>query len=80
MEGLGLDLVAEYRSRLELAVALPGTGALVGSTPGSAPIRRFSLGRFDRYGIMVAVIDDVPTVLAFVHSSRRPGYWLDRIK
>lgn len=79
-EGLGLDLVAEYRARLEHALAVPTAGALVARTPGGAEIRRFSLERFDRYGIMPAVIDGVPTVLAFVHSSRRPGYWLSRVK
>lgn len=78
--GLGLALVAEYRARLQHALALPSAGALVGKTPGGAPIRRFSLKRFHRYGILLAVVDGVPTVLAFVHASRRPGYWQDRLQ
>jgi len=79
-EGLGLELVGEYRIRLEHALAVPSAGALVGTTPSGALVRRFSLERFDRYGIMLAVVGGVPTVLAFVHTSRRPGYWRDRLE
>lgn len=78
-EGLGLDLLAEYRNCLQRALATPSAGAIVGTTPLGAPVRRFSLHRFDRYGIMLASIDGTPTVLAFVHTSRRPGYWRYRI-
>ena len=59
---------------------MPQTGALAGSTPGGAEIRRFRLKRFGRYALLLALIDDVPTVLAFEHSSRRPGYWRERLK
>jgi len=79
-EGLGLDLVGEYRERLAFALKMPQAGALAGSTPGGAEIRRFRLKRFGRYALLLALIDDVPTVLAFEHSSRRPGYWRERLK
>lgn len=77
-EGLGLELVAEFRSRLAFALAMPGTGAPAGHTEGGNEIRRFRLHRFTRYAILIATIREVPTVLAFAHSSRRPGYWRDR--
>ena len=78
-EGLGQDLVTEYRERLELAIKMPGVGGLVGTTPAGAVVRRHRLKRFRRYAILLVVIDDVPTVVAFEHSSRRPGYWRDRL-
>jgi len=78
-EGLGLDLLGEYRERLAFALKMPQAGALAGKTPGGAEIRRFRLKRFGRYAIVMARIDDRPTVLAFEHSSRRPGYWRERL-
>jgi toxin ParE1/3/4 len=78
-EGLGLELVTEFRERLAFALAMPGTGAPAGHTEGGTEIRRFRLLRFKRYAIMLATIRGVPTVLAFAHSSRRPGYWRDRL-
>jgi hypothetical protein len=79
-EGLGLELVAEFRERLSFALEVPGTGAPAGHTPGGSEIRRFRLRRFKRYAMLLATIHDVPTVLAFEHSSRRPGYWRDRLR
>lgn len=79
-EGLGLALVAEYRQRLESALARPRTASIAGKTPGGSDIRRFRLKHFRRYAILLATIHGVPTVLAFEHSSRKPGYWRDRLK
>jgi hypothetical protein len=59
---------------------MPRAGALAGKTPGGSEIRRFRLRRFSRYAILMADIHGVPTVLAFEHSSRRPGYWRERIE
>ena len=55
-------------------------GTSGGDTPGGNEIRRFRLYKFKRYALVMATIDGVPTVLAFQHSSRRPGYWRDRLK
>lgn len=79
-EGLGLELVSEYEKRLDLALRMPHVGTLAGATSRGNDIRRFRLERFTRYAILMATIDDIPTVLAFEHSSRRPGYWRDRLK
>jgi toxin ParE1/3/4 len=78
-EGLGLELVAEFRERLAFALEMPGAGAPAGHTPGGNEIRRHRLRRFKRYAILLATIDGTSTVLAFAHSSRRPGYWRDRL-
>lgn len=79
-EGLGRELIAEFRERVDSALELTGTGTPAGFTPGGAEIRRYRLRRFSRYAILMATIRDVPTVLAVEHSSRRPGYWRDRLK
>lgn len=78
--GLGQELVAEFRERLAVALEHPGLGSPAGHTPGGNEIRRFRLLKFRRYTIVMATIDGVPTVLAFEHSSRHPGYWRDRLK
>lgn len=79
-EGLGLALVAEYRERLAYALRAPSAGALAGSASNGSEIRRYRFNRFRRYAILLAPIGGTPTVLAFEHSSRRPGYWRDRLK
>ncbi|MBI2895553.1 MAG: hypothetical protein HYY06_18495 [Deltaproteobacteria bacterium] len=77
--GLGAALIAEYRDRLALALEMPKSGSPAGATPGGSEIRRFRLERFSRYAILLATIRGIPTVLAFEHSSRRPGYWRVRL-
>ena len=79
-EGLGHELVVEYQKRLDLALQMPRAGTLAGTTARGNQIRRYRLERFTRYAILMATIDEVPTVLALEHSSRRPGYWRERLK
>jgi hypothetical protein len=78
--GLGADLIVEYEARLEMALALPGAGTIVATTAAGTPVRRYRLERFKRYAILMADIDGHPTVLAFECSSRKPGYWRNRLK
>lgn len=77
--GLGDELLEEFAERLSAALEQPGIGTLAGHTRSGCVIRRYRLHRFSRYAILLAVIDGMPTVLAFEHSSRRPNYWRDRI-
>lgn len=79
-EGLGVELVAEFRNRVDAALQMSGIGAPAGTTPGGAAIRRYRFRRFKRYAFLMATIDGMPTVLAVEHSSRRPGFWRDRLK
>ena len=57
----------------------PGAGSLERTTASGAEIRSFRLERFEKHAILIAVLDGVPTVLAFKHSSRRQGYWGKRL-
>jgi len=79
-EGLGEDLVAEYRQRLASALDVPGAGALAGKTRLGTEVRRYRLKRFERFAILIAEINGVATVVAFEHSRRRPGYWRARVR
>jgi toxin ParE1/3/4 len=80
LEGLGLELLQEFRQRLALALEAPGAGMLTGHTPDGSEIRRYRLRKFKRYAILMATIRETPTILAFEHSSRRPGYWRARLR
>lgn len=77
--GLGQALIADLRERLETALKAPGAGSPAGETSSSCQIRRFRLTRFKRYAVLIATIRGEPTVVAFEHSSRRPGYWRERL-
>lgn len=79
-EGLGLEVLVEFRQQLTAALEMLGTGAPAWYTPGGSEIHRFRLRRFKPYAILIATIDELPTVLAFEHSSRRPGYRRQRVK
>lgn len=79
-DGLGIDLLAKFHDKLGFALQAPGAGSLEGTTKSGTEIRSFRLERFKKYAILLAVIDGVPTVLAFKHSSRRPGYWRERLE
>lgn len=77
-EGLGLELLDDYRVCLDLALTASGVGSLVGTSQDGTIIRRYRLPRFDRYAIILTIIEQMPTVVAFEHSSRRPKYWDER--
>ncbi len=78
--GLGAELIDEFDSCITAAVETPGTGSLCGTTANGNEIRRYRLRRFRRYAILMALIDEIPTVVAFEHTSRRPRLWKDRVK
>lgn len=78
--GLGADLLDEFDACITGAIESPGTGSRSGTTASGNEIRRYRLLRFRRYAILMALVDEFPTVVAFEHSSRRPRYWKDRGK
>jgi toxin ParE1/3/4 len=76
--GSGRALLAAFDRKLDQILMFPESGPRVLGTPDHYMIRAFPLSRF-RYSIIVGLIDSVPTIIAFVHQSREPGYWLDRL-
>jgi hypothetical protein len=74
--GLGADLLAEAGRALNAIAATPTTWPLL---PRSRLVRRFLLARFP-YAVYYAIDEDQVRVLAFGHTSRRPGYWRGRLE
>lgn len=74
--GLGDDLLAEAARVVEAIAASPATWPVV---PGSKIVRRFLFTRFP-YVAYFVVRDEHVLVLAFGHTSRKPGYWRYRLK
>lgn len=75
-EGLGYDLLAEADRVLNAIAASPTTWPRV---PGSKRVRRFLFTRFP-YVAYFVIRDEHVLVVAFGHTSRRPGYWRNRLK
>lgn len=70
--GLGLDLASEVREAIGRAQSMPHAWQQI--QPG---IRRVLVHRFP-YGVLYAHENGHTHVLAVMHLSRRPDYWLAR--
>lgn len=73
----------EDRFQIELMLAFQGIaerGAgypTLETLPDGLPYRRLLLKKF-RYAVVFILLDDEAVVLAVVHTSRKPNYWLGR--
>jgi hypothetical protein len=76
--GFGRFLLEEFDRKLDQILAFPNSGSWVDGVANEYQLRSFPLLRFG-YSIVVGLIRGVPTIVAFVHHSREPGYWLDRL-
>lgn len=77
--GLGEELLAEFERCMALALEVPGIGSPTRTASGVV-VRKYRLDRFERYAIVLAFTGEEPTMVAFEHSSRRPGYWIRRLR
>ncbi|MBL4632344.1 MAG: hypothetical protein JKY56_00640, partial [Kofleriaceae bacterium] len=77
--GLGQELLDEFEHRLNTAIEVPSAGQLSSTTIAGNVIRRYQLDRFHRYAILMAVVECIPTIVAFAHSRRRPKFWDERV-
>jgi len=71
-EGLGDDFLNELESAYQAVVEFPKTWPLFRRC-----FRRFLLPRFP-FSIIYRERGDAIFVVAVMHNSRKPGYWLDR--
>jgi toxin ParE1/3/4 len=71
--GLGRSFLAEVRRCIQLILANPDIGTLLGDN-----VRRKTLHRFP-YNLLYGQDSSGITVLAIMHQKRRPNYWRDRL-
>ena len=76
--GLDEELLAEIDRVLPLVAVSPASFPQLRDVPKDLVIRRALLPRFP-YAIMFMELGTDFRVLAVAHTSRKPGYWLDRV-
>ena len=75
--GLGAQFLTAVATTIELAAENPPLGAPL-PLP-AAGIRKFVVRRLP-FVVLVAESGDTTKVVGITHASRRPGYWLDRLR
>ena len=75
--GLGAELLAEAQNVIDLIEHFPGLGAQVPLVRTRYGTRRVPLRRFP-YVFVYREHADESQVIAFAHTSRKPGYWRSR--
>jgi len=68
----------EFRQAIADALALLASGVVVAARVRRTLCRRFILTTYP-YSLVYEESDDVIEIVVFAHSSRRPGYWKDRL-
>ena len=71
-EGLGEDFLTDLESAYEAIIEMPKTWP-----PFQKGFRRFVLSKFP-FSVIYRANDEVIYVVAVMHNSRKPGYWLKR--
>lgn len=71
-EGLGGDLLSELESAYDAIIELPNAWPKFQNE-----FRRFLLGKFP-FSVIYRTLDTSIYVVAVMHNSRKPGYWLSR--
>jgi len=71
-------LALEYRAILRRAQQFPDAGPLEMAAE-SMTVRRHLLRQFP-YKVLTVNLADELVVIAFAHTKRKPGYWLERVR
>lgn len=74
----GDDLLETWISSRERIQIFPQMNAIAYSAPEGVEVRSYKLPRYP-YQIIYLCLPESVTILAFAHTSRRPGYWLNRV-
>ncbi len=72
--GLGGEFFADVERTLQLIEHHPGLGVSVPRVPIERGTRRLPLSRFP-YTVVYRETDTEIQIIAFAHTSRKPGYW-----
>jgi len=76
--GYGELFVQEVREVVSRAADFPGSGERASDSRPSHDVRLFRVRRFP-FTVVTARLDGRRAVVAVAHTSRRPGYWADRL-
>lgn len=71
--GLGQDFITELEKSYQAILELPDVWPIF-----RKGFRRYLLARFP-FAILYRQIDDIIYILAVMHQSRKPNYWVTRI-
>jgi len=71
-------LALEYRQIVRHVQEFPDAGGVEAALQ-SLTVRRFLLHQFP-YKVLTVNLPDQIVVIAFAHTKRKPGYWLERIQ
>lgn len=77
--GYGEVFLADVEAAVERAADFPSSGVRVEGSAPAHDVRVFRTLRFP-VSIITATVSDRRAVIAVAHTSRRPGYWRDRVK
>lgn len=75
---LGTDFLSEANRQLDKIGKWPELGAPIPNI--AMNLRRVLLDRFPYYVIYHPEYENALVVVAIAHTSRRPGYWKDRLR
>jgi hypothetical protein len=76
--GTGTRLLADTDEVIARIAKLPRLGPRIPGVPEDLNVRRVLLWRFPYY-VAYIELENAIRVLAFAHTSRKPGYWFGRI-
>ena len=77
--GLGLEFLREIERAIETITDMPSSWPLWPNVSGlRVLVHRFLIHRFP-YAIAYQEFPERIVILAVAHSSRKPGYWLERL-
>jgi toxin ParE1/3/4 len=77
--GFGALLIEAVIDRVGQAARFPQSGRPVSGFDEDYDVRLFAVRRF-RSVVVTALVAGERKVIAVAHTSRRPGYWRDRLK
>lgn len=79
-EGYGQRFLEGVEAAIASIEEMPEAGQPMPGAPAGFPARHRRIAGFPYDWIIYAVLDGSIDILAMAHASRRPGYWLARLR
>lgn len=78
-QGLGHEFRAELRTAIDDIQDRPRLFPRIEDARTSVEVREFHITRF-HYRVIYAVLESESVLVAIIHTSRRPGFWRQRLR